>query len=1240
MVDKITNLDDLMAKIRPFLRRYLEERNIDIDGSGGFLCIHPDHNDRRLGNCSFIKGTKEQKFFCFSCGAGSDIFDAANFLESKPLSGEGFIEGNVLYLANKYGIDYDTIEATPEEMYTRRVHSAYSVAADIISEYQPLEYISSRKWPVTLCRELKIGTVRSHSEFLSRMEHRGFDAKFVGDIDLNRSIFNERMLIFSISDEKGRVVGFSGRDMSHDKTSKKLKFINTSSKCPIYNKSNILYGLNVALKNPTPLYIFEGYPDFVTAYKYGMTNICAIGGTALTRDHIRLLRGLGISDCILALDGDEPGQLRTQKLLDDYFRGDETIRIRVLKLPNDNSDPDDYINAYGVDNFNKLSLLTPFQWRLSRFDYESKPEDVCDKLIPLILNDPNEIHRELMARELSESTGIRLKTIVRQIDKLINIEDARKDNQIQLRLKQVADDIKYTPDNPTYILEAAADDIRQLQSLAGEDIHASNEVLSSIDIIKDEFSSRKPGLQGWKTGFENLDTVLSGIPKQDTMITFAGDSNTGKCKKFDTPVLLSDGTYKTIEYICKNKLTNIMTMDNHRIVKSKASDWVDSGKLRCYKVKTASGLVDESSETHPYYTINGWKMVKDLTVGDKIAVPKRYDIEGVDSISKEESLLLGLFLSDGSITKAAGFSNTDKELLGLFKSLVRKVFNGIPSFRYDKNTLYASYSGQKVNPALDFLRQYGLLGRNSHNKFVPDEIFSGTNDIISSFIGAFYACDGWFYNNGKRVELGLSLCNYNLIKQIHSLLLRLGIKTKISSGKVKLNGKCFDRFTISIGDYNNILKFNQKINLPLKYKSNAIKKYLNKNKCYDNKRYSYKNYFPKELWSVIKDKCSDKKIPMNMLLDNVCNDTEYYDKSRNKKRTKKYNVSFNNNINPNLLKKIAEYLDDNFLESICDGDISFDEITDVQGIGIHQCYDLVVNRTNNFIANDIVVHNTGFMLSLALNLSKHNDNIMTLFMSIDDSRQQAMTRLVAIESGLKIKQITHPSQNISNDEDRKKLVQGWDAVRRLVEQNKFSLKDNSHGNTLDFAEGWIRWAKDNYPNKEIVFFLDNFHKLGDERQKDERIRFKHASARIHSMKNKLHFTAICTMEIRKLMGGAKNQRPMLQDISESKQMEYDNNLIGMIYNDLHASRDKASTIWTDTVGGEPVRRPVLEIDIQKNKISEYKDILYYKFVPERSIFFECGEDEIREWKKDYSAAIKQVQDKRHPEAGGNPFLKV
>ncbi len=806
-----TYLDGLKQKLMPYLKDYLEEHNVKITAHGKFCCINPAHKDD-TPSASFHPESKEQIFNCFGCGAKGTIVDAAHFLESKPTTGKEFIHENLFYLAEKYNIPYNNnFEVTEEEIYRSEVYKAYNEACDILSENQPIGYLKQRKWPVSLCREYGVGQVKSYEDFITRLSNRGFTKQFLEDIDFNSNLFNPNMLIFAVKNVRGKVVGFAGRNMLYKKGSKLPKFFNTSSKCPIYNKSSILFGLYAAKPSVPPLYIFEGYPDWLTAQKHGLKNSCAIGGTAMTYEHINLLKTLDIREVYLCLDGDKSGQEKTEKLLDEHFSGEESLRVKIVKMPEDTSecDPDDYLDKHGLDSFRNLPLMGAFEWRLSRFPYDFDKEDVCDRMIPLIVNEPNNIKRESMCKQLAEFAGVRLKAIQRQLDSILNYEEAcikEKENAIE---NKVISEIRDREGDTVAIFEEALEDIRKLRSTNSDEIHSSAELMTYIDEIRGKFSEREAGLLGFKTGWSLFDDSFSGVPREDAMITFAADSNVGK---------------------------------------------------------------------------------------------------------------------------------------------------------------------------------------------------------------------------------------------------------------------------------------------------------------------------------------------------------------------------------------------------------------------------------------------TGFMFNLSYNIAKHNEDACVLFMSIDDSRQQAIPRLVAISSGLEIRQVTHPSEHIHTEEDAKKLEEGWKDITTLIAKGRFAIKDVSQGDDLNFAENWIRYMQEKHPDKQVIFFLDNFHKLSDEASKEERIRFKHASGRIHAMKNRLHITAICTMELKKFMGINGMKRPQLSDIAESKQMEYDNNMIGMLYNDVHSRRDAAEAIWIEEKNGGIVKKPIVEIDIQKNKITDFKGTLYYKFSPEHSLFYECSDSEAGELKATYRAALKSMSERRSPSKPKTGFL--
>ena len=114
---KIEDLEKSIAKVKPFLRRFLEERDVDIAKNGKFRCINPKHEDKNP-SCGFVPGTEETVFYCFSCSARGDILDAANLMEGKPIKGPEFVTDNLMYIADKYGITLDTVELTQEELKT------------------------------------------------------------------------------------------------------------------------------------------------------------------------------------------------------------------------------------------------------------------------------------------------------------------------------------------------------------------------------------------------------------------------------------------------------------------------------------------------------------------------------------------------------------------------------------------------------------------------------------------------------------------------------------------------------------------------------------------------------------------------------------------------------------------------------------------------------------------------------------------------------------------------------------------------------------------------------------------------------------------------------------------------------------------------------------------------------------------------------------------------------------------
>ncbi len=111
----IDRFRDLLKILRPLLPDYLRSHNREPDGSGKFTCLNPDHKDANP-SCHFVPETGNERFKCFACGATGDIFQAAHFLEGRPLTGREFLAENVYALAKRFSIKFEEFEVSVQQM--------------------------------------------------------------------------------------------------------------------------------------------------------------------------------------------------------------------------------------------------------------------------------------------------------------------------------------------------------------------------------------------------------------------------------------------------------------------------------------------------------------------------------------------------------------------------------------------------------------------------------------------------------------------------------------------------------------------------------------------------------------------------------------------------------------------------------------------------------------------------------------------------------------------------------------------------------------------------------------------------------------------------------------------------------------------------------------------------------------------------------------------------------------------
>ncbi|CAD7848605.1 MAG: DNA primase DnaG [Olavius algarvensis Delta 4 endosymbiont] len=405
------------------------------------LC--PFHSEKTP---SFTVSPVKQIFHCFGCGAGGNVF---RFLMKH--QGLSFPEA-VRSLAGRYGIDLPEREMSPAERQRmdeldqiRRINQiAGSFYQRCLTESRigqsALAYLERRGIDRAAIDRFQLGFAPAGWDNLTTLFTRKRvplrQAEKTGLLVPRKNSsgyydrFRERVM-FPIFNTAGSLIGFGGRVLDDALP----KYMN-SPESPLYNKSRSLYGINWARnrsREQRAVYIVEGYLDMLKLHVNGIENSVATLGTALTPQHIRMLKGcVGEGRMILVYDSDQAGLDAAYRSLDlflkehaDFRKGDvfrdKNADTRIMILP-EGHDPDSYISDKGREEFLEKAQMAPglvtflFDMAVKRHGLttEGKIKIVADLSGTLaVIND--QVARSLYVKELAERLNIDENAILAKI---------------------------------------------------------------------------------------------------------------------------------------------------------------------------------------------------------------------------------------------------------------------------------------------------------------------------------------------------------------------------------------------------------------------------------------------------------------------------------------------------------------------------------------------------------------------------------------------------------------------------------------------------------------------------------------------------------------------------------------------------------------------------------------------------------------------------------------------------------
>lgn len=424
-ISEILNTSNIVDIISEFVILKRSGRN--------FFGLCPFHSEKTP---SFSVNPDKQIFHCFGCSAGGNSLSFVMRYQ-----GISFPEAARM-VARRYNILLETESMDPakrKEIQTKE--ALFRLNKKVMDFYAGLLGTGSRKTAVGEYLEKRGMNEQTIQEFHLGYSPDRWDGvvqffkqeKVTRQVAVNSGLILARKeptgkttqgyydrfrnrLMFPIFDINMQVAGFGGRVMDQSMP----KYMN-SPETPIYSKSRILYGLHAAkhhCRQEGVVYIVEGYFDFLSLFQHGIKNTVASLGTALTTEHVRILKGYA-TQMILVFDSDDAGIKAARRSIQIFM--DEAVDTRILVLP-DKNDPDSFVMTHGGDAFKRLAsqakTMMQFLLGLAMDTHGLSVEGrikILDEMKPYVALIQDSALRSLHVRDLAETLNIDERAVLEKV---------------------------------------------------------------------------------------------------------------------------------------------------------------------------------------------------------------------------------------------------------------------------------------------------------------------------------------------------------------------------------------------------------------------------------------------------------------------------------------------------------------------------------------------------------------------------------------------------------------------------------------------------------------------------------------------------------------------------------------------------------------------------------------------------------------------------------------------------------
>ncbi len=553
---------------------------------------------------------------------------------------------------------------------------------------------------------------------------------------------------------------------------------------------------------------------------------------------------------------------------------------------------------------------------------------------------------------------------------------------------------------------------------------------------------------------EEFSRVMGGgiVPGSITLI--AGEPGIGKCLVGSTRVFdpLTGDYLPITEWTNSRHHVLSMSEDTFRLSCDQSVAFHENGIQPIVEVRTKLGRTLRCTLNHPVYTPEGWQPVEALVSGSYIAAPRELPYFGSENMPDEEVKIIAYILSDGSaqsdttvttcLPEVVEDLHRIAEFFGLALRTYTKNNNKASTYKFVTHTgrrqtartelaqalhaakkqsgiswaewsrradvndasfkkwrrgkcvpnevmwrrlasavpidgellaLSARSAAEMRTPIARLLEQHGVRYKRANNKSVPDCIFRLPKQQLALFLKTLFTCDGSVYVNSKNTPgLSYTTISKRLAEDVQHLLLRFGLITTLRTKPMQVNSQPYTAYEVTLLGIEEMQRFISEIGIMGRHEAVQITQNLE----VPAGPSTHRDMVPltKEFWQRLNE--NRQGMSYVRLSDAI--------------GTTIANRRHERPLCRSTVQKLSTYFKDPYFERLADNDLDWDQIVSITPAGEEPVYDISVKAHHNFVANDLIVHNSTLLVQISTVLAQTLGKV--LYVSGEESARQIKMR--------------------------------------------------------------------------------------------------------------------------------------------------------------------------------------------------------------------------------------------------------